>query len=42
MTVNSRADFPPPPPMISSPIFFMVTLLALILSYHKFFPRVRQ
>lgn len=41
-TAERHADFPPPPPMISSPIFFMVTLLALILSYRKFYPRVRQ
>jgi hypothetical protein len=28
---------PPPPPMLSASIFLTVTLLALILSYRKFF-----
>jgi hypothetical protein len=34
-----HADFPPPPPMLSAPVFFTITLLALVLSYRKFFPR---
>jgi hypothetical protein len=38
-TAERHPDFAPPPPMVSSPVFFAVTLLALILSYHKFFPR---
>jgi hypothetical protein len=38
-TAERHPGFPPPPPMLSSPIFFTVTLLALILSYRKFFPR---
>jgi hypothetical protein len=41
-TAERQPGFPPPPPMISSPIFFTVTLLALILSYRKFYPRMRQ
>lgn len=38
-TAQRHPDFPPPPPLVSSPIFFTLTLLALILSYHKFFRR---
>jgi hypothetical protein len=38
-TAERHPGFPPPPPMVSSPVFFTVTLLALILSYRKFFPR---
>lgn len=32
-------DFPPPPPMISAPVFFIISVLVLLLSYRKFFPR---
>jgi hypothetical protein len=39
VTAPRQPDFPPPPPMLSAPVFFTVTLLALILSYRKFFPR---
>jgi hypothetical protein len=38
-TAERHPDFPPPPPMLSAPVFFTVTLLALILSYRRFFPR---
>ena len=38
-TADRHADFPPPPPMLSGPVFFVITLLALALSYRKFFPR---
>jgi pimeloyl-ACP methyl ester carboxylesterase len=38
-TAERHPGYPPPPPMVSSPVFFSVTLLALILSYRKFFPK---
>jgi hypothetical protein len=40
VTAARQPGFPPPPPMLSAPVFFTVTLLALILSYRKFFRRV--
>jgi hypothetical protein len=39
VTAERHPDFPSPPPMISSPIFFAITLLALVLSFRKFFRR---
>jgi hypothetical protein len=38
-TAERHPDFPPPPPLVSAPVFFAVTLLALVFSYRKFFPR---
>ncbi len=36
-----QPDVPPPPPMLSAPVFFVFTLLAQVLSYRRFFPKVR-
>jgi hypothetical protein len=39
LTAERQPDFPPPPPMLSAPIFFVVTVLALVITYRKFFPK---
>lgn len=39
VTADRQPDFPPPPPMISAPVFFIVSVLVLLLSYRKFFPQ---
>jgi hypothetical protein len=39
MTADRQSDFLPPPPMISAPVFFIIFVLVLLLSYRKFFPR---
>jgi len=38
-TADRQSEFAAPPPMLSAPVFFGITLLALVLSYRKFFPR---
>ena len=37
---DRHPDFAAPPPMLSAPVFFGITLLALVLSYRKFFSKV--
>ena len=34
-----QPGFPPPPPMLSAPIFFVITVLTLVMTYRKFFPK---
>lgn len=41
VTANRQPDVPPPPPMLSAPIFFVIAVLALLLSYRKFFPKTQ-
>ncbi len=36
-----QPDVPPPPPMLSAPVFFVLTFLAQVLSYRRFFPKAR-
>jgi len=39
LTAERQPDFPPPPPMLSAPVFFVVSVLALLLPIRKFFPK---
>jgi hypothetical protein len=39
LTSDRQPDFPPPPPLISAPIFIVVSALALMLAYRKFFSK---
>lgn len=39
LVVERQPGFPPPPPMVSAPVFFAFTLLALVATYSRFFPR---
>ena len=39
LIVDRQPDFPPPPPLLSAPVFFVVSVLALLLPYRKFFPK---
>lgn len=39
LTADRQPDFPPPPPLLSAPVFFVVSVLALLLPYRKFFPK---
>jgi hypothetical protein len=39
LTADRQPNFPPPPPMLSAPIFFIVSVLALLLPYRIFFPK---
>lgn len=39
-TVEMPPGFPAPPPMLSAPVFLVLSVLALLLPYRKFFPKV--
>lgn len=39
LTAGRQPDFPPPPPLLSAPVFFLISVLALLLPYRKFFPK---
>lgn len=38
LTADRQADFPQPPPLLSAPVFFIICVLVLLLSYRRFFP----
>ncbi len=39
VTAERHLNFLPPPPMISAPFFFIISVVALLLPYRKFFPK---
>lgn len=38
LTADRQPDFPPPTPLLSAPVFWIICVLVLLLSYRKFFP----
>lgn len=39
-TADRQPGFASPPPMLSAPVFFGITVLTLLLSYRRFFPKL--